>query len=377
MRIGIVVYGPLDGRSGGYLYDRKLVDGLVRAGHTVVVFSIPESGYGRSIADNWRRDLLDRISTAAVDVLLEDELCHPSLWWVNRRLDRTLPIVSIVHHLKSAEPHSARSIDWLGRTVTAGTLGGRFLQGAISVLERLYLQSVDAFVFNSEATKRTVESVVPSKPNVVAYPAGDRFDVDVSESEAKIHSRMSETPLRIIGVGTVTPRKGFDALIAGLARIEEPWELTIVGDTSVAPGYVKALGSLAEQFGVADRLTVTGRLDEEALASRLAHSHLFAMPSRYEGYGIAYVEGMGFGLPAIASTAGGAIEIVTHGTNGYLVPPADPTAVADAIEPLCRNRQLLASVSRGALDTYRRHPTWQASVDAIEDFLCEVHHESN
>ena len=66
-----------------------------------------------------------------------------------------------------------------------------------------------------------------------------------------------------------------------------------------------------------------GSLDNAPLIELLKQSHVLVVPSSYEGFGIVYLEGMGFGLPAIGTTAGAAGEIITHGENGYLIQPDD------------------------------------------------------
>jgi glycosyltransferase involved in cell wall biosynthesis len=87
------------------------------------------------------------------------------------------------------------------------------------------------------------------------------------------------------------------------------------------------------------------------------------VPSSYEGFGIVYLEGMQFGLPAIAGTAGAAKEIITHGHNGFLGPPGNPEALAHHIELLIRDRDLLLKMCLAAHDRAAAHPTWNDSAD--------------
>jgi len=100
MRVGLTVYGELDERSGGFRYDRQLVAGLREAGHSVAVVELPWRAYGRGLLDNGSRRLRRRLDVD-VDVMLQDELAHPSLVRTNRHLD--YPIVSVVHHLRASE----------------------------------------------------------------------------------------------------------------------------------------------------------------------------------------------------------------------------------------------------------------------------------
>ena len=93
------------------------------------------------------------------------------------------------------------------------------------------------------------------------------------------------------------------------------------------------------------------------------------MPSSYEGFGIVYLEGMHFGLPAIASTAGAAQEIITHGQNGFLVAPGDAAALAQCLKTLMKDRQLLLKMSLAAQRRAAAHPTWNESAARVRGFL--------
>ena len=86
MRIGLVIYGSLDTFSGGYLYDRKLVAHLRDAGDEVEIISIPWRNYAAHLTDNFSASLLRRLAGSRFDVLIQDELNHPSLFWLNQRL---------------------------------------------------------------------------------------------------------------------------------------------------------------------------------------------------------------------------------------------------------------------------------------------------
>ena len=80
---------------------------------------------------------------------------------------------------------------------------------------------------------------------------------------------------------------------------------------------------------------------------------------------------MGFGLPAIATTAGGASDFVRDGENGYLIPPNDPSALVDRLASLDADRALLAQMGEQALADFNSHPTWEESVAKIRRFLVE------
>ena len=93
------------------------------------------------------------------------------------------------------------------------------------------------------------------------------------------------------------------------------------------------------------------------------------MPSSYEGFGIVYLEGMHFGLPAIAGTDGAAPEIITHGENGFLVPPGDAAALARSLSLLMEDRELLKRMSLTAHRRAAGQPTWNDSAARARAFI--------
>jgi hypothetical protein len=161
MRIGLLIYGSLNTQSGGYLYDRKLVDYLLQQGDQVEVISLAPRNYVHHLTDNFSTSLIQCLKSLQLDILLQDELNHPSLFMLNRRLRKVVkfPFVSIVHHLRSSETFPA----WQ-------SLLYRWV-------ERNYLASLDGFVFNSRATRQRVEAITGGNmPAIVAFPGGDRLD---------------------------------------------------------------------------------------------------------------------------------------------------------------------------------------------------------
>ena len=347
MKVGFVVYGDLDTQSGGFHYDRQLIAELRAAGDSVEIIELPWRSYPRGLLDNLSRRLRRRLA-GDYDVLLQDELAHPSLAWTNRHL--SAPIVSIVHHLRASE--------------------SRRLQPLYRAVERCYLRGVDGVVCNSSVTRDVVTDFgVAADRTVIAPPAGDRFGSAIAAD--RITERAHEGPLRVLFVGNITPRKGVDTLIDGLAAADGDAELTVVGKP-VDEGYVSRCRNRVADHGLNERVTFTGGIDDDALAAAFRDHHVLAVPSQYEGYGIVYLEGMGFGLPAVASRAGGATDIVTEGENGFLVAPGDTAAVADAITTLAADRDRLATMGLAARKRYESQPDWRETTDRVRELLNSV-----
>jgi len=354
VHLGLVIYGNLAIISGGFLYDRRLVRYLREQGDRVEVISLPWRRYGVSLLDNLNSGLRRRLQQAPFDILLQDELTHPSCFWLNRRLRprRTTPLVAIVHHLRCRERHPA----WQTRLYRE--------------VEKRYLASVDGFICPSRTTRQDVEALVGrDRPLVVASPGRDGLPGAVTR-EAILARTTAPGPLHLIFVGNLIPRKELHTLLAALAQLPaDGWRLTVAGSLEMDAAYVRAIRRQIRDGGLAAKVTLLGALSAPELAARCAASHLLAVPSSYEGFGIVYLEGMHFGLPAIASTAGAAREIVRHGHNGFLAPPGDVAALARYINLLMEDRELLNRLSLAAHRAAAAHPTWNDSAAAVRAFL--------
>ena len=212
----------------------------------------------------------------------------------------------------------------------------------------------------------------PRRPSLVATPGGNRL-IDIAPPPGGdehwrrlIERRLRHPGLEIIFVGNLIPRKELMALIDALGSLAGAnASLHIVGRESVAPDYAAALRARVDRLGLQDRIVFHGELSDVELANLLPRCHLFAMPSAYEGFGIAYLEAMSFALPVIAGSHGAARELIDE-SNGRLVSPEVPGHLVRVLRELTEDRALLERLSREARRTYERYPTWeQTSEDAL------------
>jgi glycosyltransferase involved in cell wall biosynthesis len=352
MKIGFLIYGSLDTLSGGYLYDRKLVDYLRAQGDNVDIISLPWRNYAAHLTDN----LTFRLPTN-LDLLIQDELNHPSLIGANRR-PHPYPIVSLVHHLRCSE------------------LRPKWQNNFYRVVEKKYLQSVDGFIFNSQTTQGVVNCLIGnSGPGVVAYPPTDRFGEAVSEEE--LRERATSNELRILFLGNVIERKGLHTLLEAIRHSTLrhaqgnafDFRLDVIGSLTTDPAYAKKMQDFVAVNGLSSIVTFHGALNSEPLIEKLRQAHVLVVPSSYEGFGIVYLEGMCFGLPAVGTTAGAAGEIIEHGKTGYLIQPNDSTTLATYLSQLVSDRNLLTELSIHARRRYTQQPAWNETAGQIRTFL--------
>jgi D-inositol-3-phosphate glycosyltransferase len=173
---------------------------------------------------------------------------------------------------------------------------------------------------------------------------------------------------RIVAVGRLVPRKGFDTMIHAMRHLTDT-ELVIVGgpDKSELDSDVEAtrLQRLAGRLGVADRVHLYGSVLREEMPMLLRSADIVAATPWYEPFGIVPLEAMACGVPVVASAVGGMLDTVDDEVTGRLVPPRDARALADAIGPILWQpgcRRMLGEAGRRRV--CRRY-TWSRVADDV------------
>jgi glycosyltransferase involved in cell wall biosynthesis len=174
--------------------------------------------------------------------------------------------------------------------------------------------------------------------------------------------RKAQGPLRLLAVGTVTPRKGHLLLIAALAGLRDfDWRLTCIGSLERDPAAAAALRRAIAASELGDRVTLIGERPPELLSGAYRDTDLFVLPSYHEGYGMVYAEALAHGLPCIATTAG-AIPDTVPASASLLVPPGDTTALRDALRLIFTDANLRFRLAAGAALAAAALPDWPTAV---------------
>jgi glycosyltransferase involved in cell wall biosynthesis len=357
MRVLLVIYGKLDSRSGGYLYDSMLAKTLRERGHEVEVLSLPSATYFGCLSHNFGREFKDALSAWQGDLIVEDELVHPSLIAANRGLKKSAmghpPVILLVHHLRASERHPP------------------LLSPLYSLVERAFLRSADAFIYNSQASRASVEALLHSEPPfLTALPGGDRLDA-FDRGPRRIGTEPRQGPVRLLFVGNRIPRKNLLVLLEALVHVEGDWRLEVAGD---APGegargrdarYARSCAAAATKLP--GRVSFLGRISDAELALAYGRSDIFVLPSDHEGFGIVYLEAMRAGLVPVGTDSGGAREAI--GDAGALVPPRDRGALAAALGRLVADAGERRRLGAAARERSLRHLGWGESMSALADWL--------
>lgn len=328
--IVFAVPGDLATPTGGYAYDRRMIGELRALGRRVDVLDLGE-GFPRPSAEAKDAACARLAALPAGATVVIDGLALGVLPEAAAALYRTHRLVAMVHHPLAFET---------GLSAAEAS--------ALKESERVALSLAARVVATSASTARLLLSdyAVPKERLTVVHPGTDRVTL-----------RPRQTPgdtIDLLAVGSIVPRKGYDVLVAALARLVDlPWRLVIAGDRDRDPLTARALDAAVARLRLADRIEFLGAVTPEQLSMHYASADLFVLPSRFEGFGMAYTEAIAHGLPVVGTTAGAIPEAVPEGA-GVLVPPDDVDALADALRRLMERpaeRRHLAAGARAAAAT--------------------------
>ena len=321
--VHFAIPGDIDTRSGGYGYDRRMIAELRRLGwrvdHLALPGSFPQPGEQDLAATS---DALAALPDGAL--VLVDGLAFGAMPDIAEREAERLRLVALVHHPLSLEEGLPRETSQ-----------------KLAASERASLAHARHVVVTSPATARTVREDfgVP----------GDRLTVALPGVDQAPQARGGGDDPQILSVGTLIPRKDHATLVAALTLIADlPWRCRIVGGDTADPATAKALWAQIAKAGLSGRIALVGTLDD--VSPEYARADIFALASRYEGYGMVFAEAMARGLPIVAC-AGGAVPDVVPADAGILVPPGDVAGFAKALRSLIGDaawRQAMAEASRRA-----------------------------
>lgn len=349
--VAFAVPGDLSSPTGGYGYNRNLLAALRAAGHDVRHVALP-GGFPFPDAQTMAQ-AIDLLSAVSPDrVLIVDGLAFGAL--DTAAIDRVpAPLVALVHHPLAHESNLPDSTRKRLQALECDNL----TRAAHVLVPSPHIAQVLVADYGVASDRLTV--IRPGRPETNFTPGT---------------ALPKAAPPLILSVGILHPRKGHDVLIAALARLAElDWRAVIVG-SPWEPGHDAQLLHQIEASNLAGRVELAGRVDQPALDRLYRQAHVFALATRYEGYGIVFDEALIHGLPIVSTTAG-AVPGTVPRAAGTLVPPDDDAAMADGLRALLTDPDAHARKSRAATRAGQALPGWDdaaAQVGAILDRIARA-----
>lgn len=339
------VPGDLATPTGGYVYARRLIAALAEIGWSLDVVALPGSFPLPSPEE--LKVAEDTLAALSADrPLLIDGLAFGVL---DRDFLTTLPqpLVALVHHPLALE---------------VGLPPGQAER--FKKQERAALAEARQVVVTSASTARCLaqDYGVPRGRIAVAEPGTD----------PGVRAQGGGSVPRLLTVATLTPRKGHDLLVRALARLTHlSWEALWVGSTERDPQTAMNLRRAIRAEGLEGRIVLAGSLPPERLADCYCRADIFVLPSRHEGFGMAFAEALAHGLPVVGCAAGAVPETVPA-EAGILVPPDDLDALTEALSTLLRNHLRRQAMADAAWRHAVQQPRWQDTAAHVAAALAKA-----
>jgi glycosyltransferase involved in cell wall biosynthesis len=323
--------GDLNSLTGGFIYDRRVIEALqngimpVRPLLWPASFPFPTAPDLACVAD----------SLAALpddSVVLIDGLAFGALPALMMAEASRLRLIALVHHPLGYETGLSPDV-----------------REELIASERTALPAARRIITTSTTTAHilTADFGVPRRQLTVALPGND--------PPPKAYRLERDTPV-LLSVGAVIPRKGHELLVEALDQIADlPWQCVIVGSLDRDPQAVARLRARLAASAVGTRIHLAGEIAD--VQPVYAQADIFVLASHYEGYGMAFAEALRHGLPIIGTT-GGAIPEVVPEAAGLLTAPGDAPQLAAAMRAILTDSSLRKSLADGAHQASKALPSW-------------------
>lgn len=336
--------GQLETLTGGYHYDRRLIQELRQLGLRVNTIALSNQfPFPDAEAMEAARQALAVVPDNAAVII--DGLAFGTLDQLAEAEQQRLRIIALCHHPLALES----GLDPLQ-------------QQCFQASEQRALQAARTVLVTSEFTRRILTSQFALPPDriVVAQPGTDPVPFAPCQGN----------PLCLLTVASLTRRKAHDVLINALAPLKDlPWQARFVGGGDFDPAWSAQLQQQVNRLRLQERICLVGAVDQ--LADEFHNADLFVLPSRFEGYGMVFAEALAAGLPVVAARAGAVPDVVPE-SAGLMVPPDDTEALTAALHSLLTREDLRRQLQAGARSAATTLPTWADTGLCVAGLIKEV-----
>jgi glycosyltransferase involved in cell wall biosynthesis len=200
-------------------------------------------------------------------------------------------------------------------------------------------QAAELVLVNSEWSRQALVQQGVHSDKIIEVPLAINLKQEHSPEPV-----MADGPLKVLWLGNMILRKGIQYLVEAARKMQrQNVEFLLAGPLGISRQAVQSFPN---------NIKLLGRVTRDQLSDAYKRAHVFVMPTLSDGFGVTQLEAMAHGLPVIATPNCG--RVVTNGFDGFIVPPRDSNALAEALARFDGNRSLLREMSRNAQQTVKK-----------------------
>lgn len=303
-RVTFGIPGSLDRPTGGFRYDREILDGLSALGFEA---NVQDLGDDFPFPSGPTLNRLNNVSPEAGRPFVVDGLALGVIPdWAEKWADKA-PLISLLHHPLCLEAGLSKEDQT------------RFRDS-----EQCALRYADHVVVTGNSTQAIVADLFSTPLHQISV-----VEPGLNVSTAR---NFSGGRIKFIAIGALIPRKRYSLMLKALQHLPPgTWTLDIFGETEASPEETRQVFDIVSSLSLSEAVTIHGAVDDLTLDRARARSHIFLSTSAYEGYGMALAEAVAAGLDPVATDAGAARELIPSGA-GACVPVDDAAAFLNAVK---------------------------------------------
>jgi len=335
--LAFVIPGDINTRTGGYRYDKKIVEGLKTHHWQVELISLcGDYPFPTDSQLKKASQAFENIPTGTLTVV--DGLAFGSMPGVLEKHSDRLHLIALVHHPLALET---------GLNSTQAAM--------LKSSEIAALKFARHIITTSQLTAESLEDYQVHSHRVTAIAPGT--------DKAPLAAHKDAPPWRLLCVATITARKGHEILLHALAQLnQQQWHLTCVGSTQRDTQTYQALQRTIRSLRLESKIIFAGEVGDAALERYYQQADLMVLASWHEGYGMVLDEAIARGLP-IVCTSGGAMDQTVPEGAGIIVAPGNVDEFCSALALFMQNGSTRQNLRSAAQDARNRQRSWPVAID--------------
>jgi glycosyltransferase involved in cell wall biosynthesis len=351
MTIHFFIPGDINTLTGGYVYDKIIIEGLEKLGNKVVQHQLASDFPFPSIESLNNCEAISK-NIPKGDPIFIDSLAFGPMYGILKLLKRKNPVIAIMHLPLSKNPNFSR-----------------VEQDSFYFQENEALSHANCVIAVSGFTKQLIMEygVNPSKIKVI-IPG-------VNKSSRK--TNFPEYPKNLLCIGSYLPGKGQLLLVNALSNLKYlPWTLNMYGILNFNPNYVHKIKQIIKDQSLTDRIFINPQISGEELMNCYLNADLFILPSYFENFSMALNDALNYGIPVI-TTNGGGIPFSVPKNMGIFISPGNENELIETIKNVLTNPLLYKNLYKAASKYYKSANTWENSINLFHQLIQYLTTESS